>query len=136
MEWSDVSAHLTGLAHLATVTGDGKPHVAIVSPRVEGDTIWFGALRSSRKVRNLTARPFGALVWSSTAEAYVDVTIELVDDASEKRRLWEGWAYDPAAFFESPTNEDYVLLRCTPTAATVLTVGDAGPHRHRWKPQR
>lgn len=136
MEWSDVSAHLTGLAHLATVTGDGKPHVAIVSPRVEGDTVWFGALRSSKKVRNVTAEPFGALVWSSTSEAYVDVAIELVDDVSEKRRLWEGWAYDPAAFFETPQNEDYVLLRCTPTAAMVLTVGEAGPQRHRWKSSR
>ena len=133
MEWSDVSTHLTGLVHLATVTGDGRPHVAIVSPRVEGDIIWFGALRSSKKVRNVTARPSGALVWSTTAEVYVDVTIELVDDVSEKRRLWVGWAYDPAAFFGSPENENYVLLRCTPTSATVLTAGVTGPQRHQWR---
>ena len=69
-------------------------------------------------------------------EAYVDVSIELVDDVSEKRRLWEGWAYDPSAFFETPENEAYVLLRCTPTSATVVTLGEAGPHRHRWKPAR
>ena len=136
MEWTDVAAHLTGLAHLATVTDDGKPHVAIVSPRVEGGTVWIGALRSSRKVRNVTARPFGALVWSSTAEAYVDVTVELVDDVAEKRRLWEGWAYDPAAFFGSPESESYVLLRCAPTSATVLTVDAGGPQRQRWGAER
>jgi general stress protein 26 len=136
MEWTDVAPHLVGLAHLATVTGDGKPHVAIVSPRVEGDILWLGALRSSKKVRNVTARPFGALVWSGTAEAYVDVAIEIVDLVSEKRRLWEGWAYDPAVFFASPDNEDYVLLRCTPISATLMTAGDSGPLRQRWKPSR
>lgn len=135
MTWSTVSTHLTGLAHLATITADERPHVAIVSPRLEDETLWIGALRTSKKVRNVTARPFGALVWSSTAEAYVDVAIELVDEVSEKRRLWSGWAYDPAAFFGSPENDEYIVLRCTPTSATVLTAGDDGLQRLRWVPE-
>ena len=135
MTWSTVSTHLTGLAHLATVTAVERPHVAIVSPRLEDQTVWIGALRTSKKVRNVAVRPFGALVWSATAEAYVDVAIELVDEVSEKRRLWNGWGYDPAAFFGSPEDDGYVLLRCTPTSATVVTMGGKGPQRLRWVPE-
>jgi general stress protein 26 len=133
MEWSDVAPHLTGIAQLATVRPDGSAHVAVVSPSVDGEVLWIGVERSSATARNVAANPTAALVWTPGAEAYVWADVEVVDDVDTKRRLWDGaWGYDPAGFFGTPDNPQYLLLRLVPRRATVLTATDEGLQRLRW----
>ncbi len=135
MEWTEVAVHLTGLAHLATVSPGGLPHVSVVSPTIDGETIWIGTTASSRKARNLAATPKAALVWQPGTEVYVHADAELVGDLEIKRRLWDGgrFAYDPATFFGSIDNPDFVLVRLRPTSATVMAMSDVGPSRRRWR---
>ena len=133
MDWSDVVSHLTGIAHLATVRPDGTAHVAVVSPSVEGDLIWIGVEASSATAGNVASNPSAALVWTPGAEAYVWADVAIVDDVDTKRRLWDGaWGYDPAGFFGTPDNPDYLLLRLAPHRALLMTMGASGPQRLRW----
>jgi general stress protein 26 len=134
MNWTDVTEHLTGLAHLSTVSPDGHPHVALAGAVVDGDVLWFGTRASSAKARNIAVNPQVALMWSPAAEVYVRGVAELVDDVSEKRRVWDSgiFPYDLATFFGSPDDEDFVFVKIRPRSATVLTQGDSGIVRRRW----
>ena len=134
MNWADVTEHLTGLAHLATATPDGRPHVAIAGAVVDGDVLCFGTRASSGKARNIAVNPEVAMMWSPAAEAYVQGVAELVHDVDEKRRIWSSgiFPFDLATFFGSPENEDFVFVRVRPRSATVLTQGDNGIVRRRW----
>ena len=67
------------------------------------------------------------------SESYVSGTVEIVDDADEKRRRWSGFfPYDATAFFGPPENDGVVLLKVRPTSAIVMTQDASGLHRHRW----
>jgi general stress protein 26 len=134
MNWTDVTEHLTGLAHLATVTPGGRPHVAIAGAVVDGGLLWFGTRASSGKARNIAVNPEVAMMWSPAAEVYVQGVAELVDNVPEKRRMWNSgiFPYDLAMFFGSPENEDFVFVRVRPQSATVLTQSDSGIVRRRW----
>ncbi len=135
MQWTDVIAELSGLAHLATVGPDGRPHVSVVAPGIDGETIWIGTRWSSRKARNLAATPLAALVWQPQAEIYVDADVELVDEIATKQRLWDGavFPYDPTAFFGSVDDPDYLLLRLSPTSASIMEMTVDGPLQRRWQ---
>jgi len=134
MEWSDVVRHLTGLAHLATVTPDGRPHVSIVAPGVDGDTVWIGTTATSVTARNLTVMPSAALVWQPGAEVYVQADVEFVDDPDVKQRVWDAgvFPFDPAMFWGTADHPGFVLLRLAPTAATIMEHTEDGPTRRRW----
>ena len=133
MEWSDVRDQLSGMSHLATASAEGVPHVSIVSSAVEDDVVWVATYKSSRKGRNLAANPRAMIMWEGDAEVYVDVDVELVDDAATKERLWNGtFPYDLAMFFGTADNPDLVMLRMTPRSAVVQTFGEQGPQRERW----
>jgi general stress protein 26 len=132
-EWSEVASHLTGIAHAATASSDGTPHVSVVAAVVEGDVIWIATNRSSGKATNLRANPRIALVFRPGSESYVSGTVEIIEDADEKRRRWSGFfPYDAAAFFGPPEDDSVVLLKVQPTSAIVMTQGGSGLHRHRW----
>lgn len=134
VSWEAISIHLTGLAHLATVTAGGDPHVSVVSPAIDGDTIWIGASTRSQKVRNLVANPRAALMWQPGAEAYVRGDAIVVSDVETKVRLWgTAWAYDAVAFFGSPDHPEYALIRVRPTSASVVTGGPEGHGRLNWQ---
>lgn len=45
------------LAHLATINGDGSPHVTIVWVGLDGDEITIGKLAVDQKVRNIRRDP-------------------------------------------------------------------------------
>jgi general stress protein 26 len=134
MEWSDVAAHLTGQAHLATVRPDGSPHVAKVWPAVDGETIWIGTRASSGKARNLGVNPRAALMYESAGEAYVSGDAEVVSDLATKQRVWNSgiFAYPMEGFFGAPEREDFVFLRIAPRRAIVMTQGESGIQRHTW----
>ncbi len=134
LAWEDVAPHLTGLANAATASSDGTPHVSVVAAVVDGDSIWITTRRSSGKAVNLAENPRIALVFRPGSEAYVSGTVEIVDDADEKRRRWSGFfPYDATAFFGAPDNDGVVLLKVRPTAATVMTQDESGLHRRRWR---
>ena len=134
LEWDEVAPHLTGMAHAATATPDGTPHVSVVAAVVDGDVIWIATNRSSGKARNVAANPRMALVFRPGSESYVSGTVEIVDDADEKRRRWSGFfPYDAASFFGPPENDGVVLLKIRPTSATVLRQDESGLHRYRWR---
>jgi general stress protein 26 len=135
MNWNEITPLMSGLAHMATATTDGQPHVAVVSAVVEGDTVWICTNRNSVKARNLRSNPQVSLMWARAAEVYMRGTVAILDDVAEKRRIWSSGLlpYNPADFFGTPENPDMVLLKVTPTSATVLTMGEQGPSVQRWK---
>jgi general stress protein 26 len=133
LEWNEVAGHLIGIAHAATASRDGTPHVSVVAAVVDGDVIWIATRKSSGKATNLRANPQIALVFRPGSEAYVSGTVEIVDDGDEKRRRWSGFfPYDATAFFGAPDNDSVVLLKVRPTAATVVTQDESGLNRRHW----
>ena len=135
MDWSDVARSLTGLANLATASPDGEPHVSVVLPYVEDDTVWIFTRASSGKAKRVATNGKVALMWRPGAEAYVWGTAELVDSTTERARLWAkpDLPFDPAGFFGTYDHPDHVLLRITPTRATVMVDGDGGIRRLTWR---
>ena len=89
---------------------------------------------SSRKARNLICDPHASLVWQPGAEVYLDAEVELVHDLDTKRQLWDGgvFGYDPAMFFGTFDDADYVLLQLSPTSGTVMEATEHGIVQHRW----
>jgi len=134
MEWSDVATHLTGLANLATATPDGDPHVAVVMPVVDGDTIWIFTRASSAKARRIATNGRVALMWRPGAEAYVHGTASLVHDLATKQRLWSlpDLPFDPAGFFGSADHPDHVLIEVRPDRALVMLHDGQGLRRLTW----
>ena len=135
MEWSDVAAHLTGQAHIATVRADGRPHVAKVWPALDGQTIWIGTRATSGKARNLRVNPEAALMFEPQGEAYVSGDVEVISDLPTKQRIWDSgiFPYPLAGFFGSADSDDFVLLRFTPRRAIVKTQGESGLRRDTWQ---
>ena len=133
--WEEIALQLVGLAHLATASTDGRPNVAVVSILVEGRVLWLGTNKLSQKAKNLASNPRVSIMWQPGAEIYVQGTADLTNDMSEKRRLWEGnlFPYDPAMFFGSVDNPDFLLVRIEPRTAAVQSMGEHGPTTRRWK---
>jgi PPOX class probable F420-dependent enzyme len=137
MDWREVTESLAGagLAHVATASADGKPHVSVVSPAVEGQTLWFATTASSRKARNLAANPRVAMMWQPQAEIYLSGAATLVADEAEKRRLWDSglFAFDLASFWGRPDNPQLVFVKVEPDSAIVMSFGAAGLTRRTWR---
>ncbi len=119
-------AKLSPWAHVATVRPDGTPDVVPVHPCWEGDTLWFMAGRSSRKVRNLADNTGVALHWQvSEVGDGVELwgTASVHDDVETKRRLWTGvFDYDLNAFAPGGPDgsPDTVFVAVRPTRALLL----------------
>jgi general stress protein 26 len=135
VQWTDVAAHLTGQAHIATVRADGSPHIAKVWPALDGQTIWIGTRATSGKARNLRVNPEAALMFEPQGEAYVSGNVEVISDPPTKQRIWDSgiFPYPLAGFFGSADSDDFVLLRFTPRRAIVMTQGESGLRRDTWQ---
>ena len=137
LDWEQVAEALAGagIAHLATASAAGRPHVAAVMPTVEGDVVWIATNASSAKARNLKENPGVALMWQPTAEIYVWGDAHLVADRDEVRRVWEAgiFPFDLATNFGAVDNPNLVLIRVEPHSATVLCQGAEGLARRRWR---
>jgi general stress protein 26 len=136
MNWEQVAEFLqgAGVAHLATATLDGWPHVSAVMPSVEGEVLWIGTRAKSRKARNIRANPRVALMWQPRAEIYLWGSAALVDDEGEKCRIWEShiFPFDLAGSFGTPTNPEHVFVKVEPVSALVLSQGPDGLTQQRW----
>ena len=121
MDWSELTPHLTGFAHIATVTPDGRPHVAKVAPAVEGDGLWLAMNTTSTTVRNLRHQPLVAVMFEPLGEAYVHAQAELVSDVATKRRLWNSSMFPFAleSFFGPPDSDVATLIWLRPARATL-----------------
>ncbi len=135
MEWSRLAQHLTGYAHIATVSPDGRPHVAKVAPAVEGEVVWMAMNADSTTVRNLRAHPELAVMFEPEAEVYLYGTVELFADNATKRRIADAglFPFSVEGFFGSPEQDSWVLLRLAPARATLISQGDTGLRRDTWR---
>lgn len=135
IDWPEVAVNLTGFAHLATVRPDGMPHVAKVSPALDGDVLWLATRSSSRKARNLVAHPHAALMFEPSAEVYVRADAEMVHDLATKERIWNSglFPFPLAMFFGTFDDPDFVLVRLTPVSAIVMRQGAGGVTRDTWE---
>jgi hypothetical protein len=58
---AETAARFGDAAYVLTAGDDGRPHIAHVRVRVDGESIVFTAGRSTR--RNVTARPATVVLW-------------------------------------------------------------------------
>jgi general stress protein 26 len=118
------------------VGGDGRPHVAWVSPGWADERMWISTFASSQKATNLRQHPEVAMTCAATPETNVLIrgTVRLVDDPTEVAQRWaEGvLPYDPGAFFSGPEDPEALFVEIVPTYASIHPLGP-GPVR-RWRP--
>jgi general stress protein 26 len=136
VDWEELADLIRGggMAHMATSGADGWPHVSQVMAGVDGDRLWVVTGTASRKARNLRDNPRAALMWTPQSEVYLRTTVEVVDDAVERRRVWLSGLlpFDPEPFFGSPDDPANTFLRITPVSAVVFAQGEDGVARLRW----
>jgi general stress protein 26 len=121
--WSEVRevARKAGRAYLATIDR-GKPKVRVVFPAIEGRKIWIATQRTSAKAQQLRRDPNVALFWESgasrpAAHLAVSGTAAVVDDDSEKKRVWNAklFGYNLTEFWpEGPASPDFGLFVVVP----------------------
>jgi len=107
-------------AYLATSVGD-QPKVRVVHPAFEGELVWIATGRTSPKAAHIAKNPKVELFYQVGPE-FVHLTVtgsaRFIDDAAEKKRVWEGkvFDYDLAQFwpggYQAP---DFGLLLVTPS---------------------
>jgi general stress protein 26 len=134
MEWEQVADLLkgAGIAHLATASADGRPHVSAVMPAVEDDVVWIATNGSSGKARNLRENPRVALMWQPKAEIYLYGRAAFVNDPQEKQRLSSGgvFGFNLAEFFPP---DALAFVRVDPESVVALMQEPEGLVRHTWR---
>jgi len=107
-------------AYLATSAGD-QPKVRVVHPAFESGRIWIATGRKSAKAAQIEKNPKVELFYQVGPD-FIHLTVtgraSFVDDAAEKKRVWEGkvFDYELAQFWpgghQSP---DFGLMLVTPS---------------------
>ncbi len=116
-------------AYLATSAGD-QPKVRVVHPAFEGERVWVGTGRSSAKGKHITKNPKVELFYQVGPE-FVHLTVtgtaRFIDDAAEKKRVWEGkvFDYDLGQFWPGGHQApDFGLMLVTPTRIELTSMLD------------
>ena len=140
ISWGEVGLFIdgAGLAHLATSDSTGGPHVSVVFAVREGDRLTLTTRRSSKKARNLRSDPRAALMWQGNgAETYVWGEVELIDDQTEKSRVWNAglFPFDLGQFFGSEDALGWLVVHVHPSRAVVVAQTDSGLERSEWRLQ-
>ena len=104
---------------LATASPEG-PRVRMVHPTWEGDTLWFATGTTSSKVRELRADPRVDVQFQVAPPDFVHLMVRgvatIVQDAAEKKRVWDVIDYDLSDFWSGgPTDPNYTLVRIAPS---------------------
>ena len=113
------------IARLATIGGNGYPHVVPIYFMPDGDDLIFGSDRNNRKVKNALSNPKGAVIIGGERTAdeagyMIQGDLSIEDDAYHvvTRRLLH--RYEPEEEAERNLAEwessDIVLIRLRPTA--------------------
>ncbi len=139
LSWADLVAAVQAAGDgvfLATAGADQRPHVAWVMPGWADERLWIATFASSQKARNLRSNPDVAMTCTATLETNVLIrgTVRLVDDPSERERLWSDGVlpYDPAMFFSGPDDPEALFVEILPTTASIHSLVP-GPIQ-RWRP--
>lgn len=131
---------------MATVNREGKPRSRILHPIWEGSTGWIATGRYSPKADDIGHNPFVALCfWDQQQEqVYVDARAEWEEDSEERERIWRLFGtlepplgYDLGAFWGSPQDPDYGLLKLTPWRIELFSLSDIfrGQQPDVWVPK-
>ncbi len=106
-------------AYLATAVGD-QPKVRVVHPAFEGERLWVATGRNSAKGKQIAQNPKVELFYQVGSE-FVHLTVtgtaRFIEDAAEKKRVWEGniFDYDLGQFWPGGHQApDFGLRRVTP----------------------
>jgi general stress protein 26 len=109
---------------MATVDRQGRPRSRIMHPVWEGPVCWVATQRGSFKGKHLAKTPFVSLTYwdPEQQQVYADCRAAWVDDAAEKRRVWELYkstppplGYDLGMIFRGGVEDaNYGLLKLTP----------------------
>lgn len=124
---------------VATVDRRGRPRGRILHPYWQGSTGWILTNRHSLKAKHLAANPWvSCSYWDPQHErVHAECLAEWIDDADQKRRVWElfrsapaPYGYDPVAFWpKGPEDPGTGLLRLKPWRIEIwaLPGGELGP---------
>ena len=137
ISWSDAAALIdgAGLAHLATASSTGEPHVAMVSAVLDGDVVLFATRRTSGKARDLGANQRASFMWQgNSAETYLWGDVELLDDPTLKVQVWNSgiFPYPLEHFFGTADSPEWLLVRVTPTRVVAMVQTDTALERRVW----
>ena len=118
----------------ATVDRKGRPRTRILHPIWEGATGWIATGRTSLKEKHLAANPYLSLTYWNPQhqQIYADCRAEWVDDAADKRRIWDLYrntppplGYDPGMIWQAgPDDPAYGLLKLTPWRLEISSIID------------
>lgn len=127
--WSDVATQAERLGpdcFLATVTPDGAPHLAVVSPGFVDGVIIVATGEGSVKARNLRAGSGAIFHWVVREETGNDMLLvrgdpHLVEDAGRSRELWEKdcLPYDLGDWYEGPDDPALLWVEIVPSYASL-----------------
>ena len=118
----------------ATVDRQGRPRTRILHPIWEGATGWIATGRRSLKEKHLAGNPHLSLTYwdPQHQQIYADCKAEWVDEAAEKRRIWDLYkntppplGYDPGMIWQAgPDDASYGLLKLTPWRIEISSIMD------------
>ena len=116
-------------AYLATGHGD-QPKVRVVHPAFEGDRLWVATGRKSAKAAHIDKNPKVELFYEVGPD-FIHLTVtgsaRFVEDAAEKKRVWDAkiFDYDLAQFWPAGAgSEDFGLMLITPSRIELTSLPD------------
>jgi uncharacterized pyridoxamine 5'-phosphate oxidase family protein len=129
---------------VATVDRQSRPRVRMLHPVWEGSTAYICTGRNSHKAQHLAINPYVSLsYWDAQHEqVYADCEATWVDDAAEKKRIWdlfkseeEPYGYDPAMFWpDGPEEETFGVLKCEPWRLELAGMTPEAFESRVWRP--
>jgi general stress protein 26 len=130
-------------AYLATVDG-AQPKVRVVHPAFEGERPWVATGRNSPKARHIGKNPNVELFFQVGTEMIhltVTGTAKFVEDAAEKKRIWNGkvFDYDLGQFWpDGADSKEFGLLLVTPSRVELTSLQDmsTGVKPEVWRPSK
>lgn len=117
------------LAYMATVDGD-QPKVRVVHPAFEGKRVWVATGSGSPKARHVAKNSKVELFYQINADmVHVTVTgkAKFVQDAAEKKRIWNGkvFDYDLSQFWPAGAeSKDFGLMLITPMRIELTSLAE------------
>ena len=130
-------------AYLATADGN-QPKVRVVHPAFEGQRVWVATGRASAKARHVDNNSKVELFYQIGADmVHLTVTgnAKFVEDAAEKKRIWNGkvFDYDLAQFWPGgPESKDFGLMLIEPERVELTSLPDmtSGKKPEVWRAAR
>ena len=130
-------------AYLATAIGD-QPKLRVVHPAIEGKRVWVATGRSSAKAKHIGKNPKVELFYQIGPDmVHLTVTghARFIEDAAEKKRVWEGkvFDYELGQFWpEGHGSKDFGLMLIEPTKVELTSLGEMvqGKKPEVWRPEK